>query len=102
MRRLEEKYPEIIASIMRETKEHYQAITHSAGVNLKVLFTIEDQETRRSHVLPYKYLGRTANYENYLLRKSELKSKFLLHHSLVRRILNECVTGLPDTLCNIR
>uniref|UniRef100_A0AAR5PYC5 AAA+ ATPase domain-containing protein n=1 Tax=Dendroctonus ponderosae TaxID=77166 RepID=A0AAR5PYC5_DENPD len=100
-KRLAEKYPEIIATIMVEAKEHYQAITHTAGVNLKLQLRAESDETRRFYVQPYKYLGRTDNYENYLLRKTELNSKFLLHHLLVRRIMNECVTGLPETLCNI-
>ncbi|KAL1506278.1 hypothetical protein ABEB36_005670 [Hypothenemus hampei] len=96
---LEAKYPQIIENIITETREQFEIVTHTAGVNLKVqaMYGRED----RYHVEPYKYLGRTKNYNNYINMKQEIASKFLLHHNLVRRVLFECVNGLPDYLCNI-
>lgn len=85
---------------MTEAREHFKVVTHIAGVNLKVHPTLSEEE--RYHILPYKYLGRTERYQNYLEAKNDFNNKFMLHHKLVRRILNECVVGLPNILCNIR
>ncbi|XP_030765059.1 dynein heavy chain 12, axonemal [Sitophilus oryzae] len=97
---LERRYIQIINNIMDETRQHFKNVTHKAGVNLKVY--PDRNEPGRSVVEPYKYLGRTETYDSYYLpMRTELNSKFLLHHELVRRIFYECVTLLPETLCNI-
>ncbi|EFA11266.2 Dynein heavy chain, cytoplasmic-like Protein [Tribolium castaneum] len=93
---LEHNYPVLLNNIMAEAREEFLKVTQQSGVEMK-LKTVKKQ----FRIEPYKHLGRTKNYSIFLQRRKELRSKFILHHPLIRRILNECVTKLPYELFNL-
>lgn len=95
-RGLEEKYPQLLNTIMDETKEMYLKITHFAGMNMKV--KAEDQ---RFVIKPFKYLGKTDNYPLYLAIKEQLSLKWILHEPIIQNLLKECVTTLPYELLSL-
>ncbi|KAJ3639667.1 hypothetical protein Zmor_003011 [Zophobas morio] len=95
-RGLELRYPALLDAIMAEAREEFLSATQQAGIEMK-LRSVE----RRFQIHPYKHLGKTDNYPVFLQRRKELKSKFILHHPLIRRILGECVTKLPYELLNL-
>lgn len=95
-RGLEHNYPVLLNNIIAEAREEFLKVTQQSGVEMK-LKTVKKQ----FEIEPYKHLGRTENYSIFVQRRKELKSKFILHHPLIRRILNECVTKLPYELFNL-
>ncbi|CAH0562483.1 unnamed protein product [Brassicogethes aeneus] len=97
-RGLEEKYPQLLMAIMSETKENYLRITHLAGVNMKVK---PPDAGERFIIKPFKYLGKTENYPNYLLVKQQLSLKWILHKPVIQKLLKECVVNLPYEILNL-
>lgn len=57
--------------------------------------------TQRFYIEPYKYLGKTNNYDGFLKTRRELGRKFMLHQPLVQKIFKECIVTLPDKLFNL-
>ncbi|XP_060531522.1 dynein axonemal heavy chain 12 [Cylas formicarius] len=96
---LEKKFPKLVETAIAEAKAHFLSVTHTAGVNLKVKPLSKNE--KRIIIEPYKFLGRSKNYGNYLLVRDELLTKWVLHHHIIRKILDECVVCLPRTLCTI-
>ncbi|KAG5885990.1 hypothetical protein JTB14_025385 [Gonioctena quinquepunctata] len=97
-RSLEMKFKPTLDRIMEEARDEFLRITHDAGVNLKTKPI--DPTCARFRPHPYKYMGKTENYSTFLSTQKELQKKFLLHQSLVQRVMQECCT-LPEILFNI-
>ncbi|RZC36870.1 DHC N2, MT and/or AAA 6 domain containing protein [Asbolus verrucosus] len=95
-RGLETNYPVLLNTIIAEARADFLTITQQSGVETKLTSVRKEFQ-----VTPYKHLGRTENYPTFLRRREELKAKFILHHFLIRKILNECVTKLPYELLNL-
>ncbi|XP_072386040.1 dynein axonemal heavy chain 7 isoform X2 [Diabrotica undecimpunctata] len=96
---LEKKYQLIVPRILAEAKEEFIRITHSAGVCLKAKPVNSDE--KRFVIQPYKYLGRSSNYNVYLWIRKQFQTKFLLYHPLVRKIYKECKM-LPEILIDLK
>ncbi|KAH0814233.1 hypothetical protein GEV33_008564 [Tenebrio molitor] len=95
-RGLELNYPVLLNNIITEAREEFLKVTQRAGIAMK-LRSVQKQY----QIEPYKLLGKTKNYPVFLQRRKEFQAKFILHHPLIRRILNECVTKLPYELFNL-
>lgn len=93
---LEKRYPKIVDSIILEVRDIFVAMTHDAGVNLKV--KPPDGISTRFHPSPYKYMGRTDRYNIFLKRRQELKSKWVLFYPLIKKVHQECVEHLPEMI----
>lgn len=92
---LEYRHPSFLKEVMAEVREEFLKITRDAGVRM-----IVKSDKTKFRVGPYKRLGRTENYHLYLQIRKQLKKRFILHQSLVRKILNECIVKLPYVLLN--
>lgn len=51
---------------------------------------------------PYKFVGKTDSYGNYVLIKNRLEMKWILHLPVIRKILTECVMNLPYELFELK
>lgn len=94
--KMQQAYPETFAKVMAEIREEFFQITHGIGVNSRVRPV--DGTNPHIRLLPYKYLGKSIYYADYLRNKDELKSKLFSTYPLMRKILKKCVTELPEIL----
>ncbi|CAG9819767.1 unnamed protein product [Phaedon cochleariae] len=97
-RGLQKQYPQLLADMMKETKQEYVKLMHCTAMNLRirscypeVLFTIE----------PYKFIGKTDRYDDFLRTRKSLQNKWILHYPVLRKIHKECVVNLPYELFQI-
>ncbi|KAG5886036.1 hypothetical protein JTB14_000015 [Gonioctena quinquepunctata] len=95
---LEKKYPQLFSDMLKETKQEFAQIVHYAGMNLKIkachpeaIFTIE----------PYKFVGKTDRYQEFLQTRKQFQNKWILHYPIVRNIHRECELNLPYDLFNL-
>lgn len=92
---LEKKYPQLLKTILFEAKQEYTNITQNSSIATKIKF---NDLRSFSKLEPYKYLGKTQNYDNYLLKKEQLTKKWILHRKPIRDLLKECILNLPYEL----
>nr|CAH7712443.1 unnamed protein product [Callosobruchus chinensis] len=96
---LEAKYTRLIADMIKDTKQEFVKIVHYAGMNLKIKSCYPEAKFK---VGPYKFLGRTASYNEFLRTKKHFRAKWILHYPVVRKIHKECVDSLPYELVEIK
>nr|CAI5837150.1 unnamed protein product [Callosobruchus analis] len=96
---LEAKYPKLITEMIEDTKQEFVKIVHYAGMNLKIKSCYPEAKFK---VEPYKFLGRTESYNNFLRTMKHFRAKWILHYPVVRRIHKECVDSLPYELVEIK
>ncbi|XP_045466215.1 dynein axonemal heavy chain 7-like isoform X2 [Harmonia axyridis] len=89
-------YPQIVEEMLAETRENFLYVTHKSGVNMKT--KPFDESTTRCSQEPYKFMGKTDRYHKFLKNKKRLLQRWSLHLPLIRRILIECRTTLPNVL----
>ncbi|KAJ8927093.1 hypothetical protein NQ314_020365, partial [Rhamnusium bicolor] len=97
-RGLEDFHPQLLSEIIKETKQEYSKIIKYACLNLKikncypeVIFKIE----------PYKFVGKTVRYQEYITTRKQIETKWILHYPIIRKIFKHCVTSLPYELLNL-
>lgn len=92
----QQAYPETFAQVMAEIHSEFYEITHNIGVNSRVL----PLDGHDPHIIlpPYKFLGKSVYFEDYLKHREELKLKLFTPYPFMRKILKMCITELPDIL----
>ncbi|XP_028131634.1 dynein axonemal heavy chain 7-like [Diabrotica virgifera virgifera] len=91
-RGLEDRYADLVSQFIKEVKLDFITIVHYAGMNMKIKDCHPEQKFQ---VAPYRFVGKTENYKYFLSIQRQLKTKWILHYLLVRKIKKECVINLP-------
>lgn len=96
IQKIQDRYPETKAKVMQEIRELFWQTTHEAGIICK----IRPPDGSDQHVIlaPYKYKGRTDNYDNYLKTRTQIRRILFTCYPLNAKILKLCVMELPDIL----
>ncbi|KAF5272111.1 hypothetical protein FQA39_LY01194 [Lamprigera yunnana] len=91
---IEKVYQSCFWKLTKEVRQEFVTATHAIGV---ICVVAPPDESREGHIpeLPYKYLGKTSNYKNYLKIIKRFESRLLITLPLLRRILYFCVEDLP-------
>ena len=120
--KLEHAWQDVKSSVMGEVEDQFLKVVHQVsaiskpswfdfvfatlfcsaksllqvGVNSRV----KPLDGTDSHVRlpPYKRMGRSPNYGNYLKTRSDIKKKLFISYPLMRKILDRCITNLPEVL----
>ncbi|CAG9829699.1 unnamed protein product [Diabrotica balteata] len=92
-RGLEDRYADLVSQFIKEVKLDFINIVHYAGMNMKIKDCHPEQKFQ---VAPYKFVGKTENYKYFLSIQRQLKTKWILHYPIVRKIKKECVLNLPQ------
>lgn len=96
---LEKRHQEVLAAIIKEAREEYSKVLRCSGINQKIKNCYPEV---KYSLESYKLLGRTDRYDEYLLTRKRLKTKWILHYPIIRKVFKECVTTMPSELCHLK
>ncbi|XP_970084.2 dynein axonemal heavy chain 12 [Tribolium castaneum] len=93
---LQNVFPQVVETILHEARDEFIETIHGVSVNLKTKPL--DHTDGHIKLESFKFLGKSKRYDVFLTNRSKMLKKWKLNHPLIRAILNECVTFLPDKI----
>lgn len=96
---LQKSHAEVLAVIVKEAREEYSKVLRCAGINQKIKNCYPEV---KYSLESYKLLGRTDRYDDYLSTRKKLKSKWILHYPIIRKVFKKCVVTIPPELCQLK
>lgn len=95
---LEQVHQQSLSDMMKETKLEFINITHYAGINRK----IKPEDSKAVYTIePYKNMGRTEKYPEFLQTRKHFVTKWILHYPVIRKIHQKCILSLPYELSQL-